>query len=84
MLFVDWWYKPPVKPPAPRLDPSQVATTTYNVTAMPVNVGWSLRVESVGRTTCSHMGEIETAARELIVSSLGMPPERVLINIIVS
>ncbi|MFE4869165.1 hypothetical protein [Streptomyces sp. NPDC056682] len=85
-LLVAWWYKLRVRqlvePPVGRLDPAQVATTIYTVTATPMTVGWSLKVATVGQTTCAHMGDIERAARELVVHRLGMPPERVHIHVI--
>ncbi|WP_275404921.1 hypothetical protein [Streptomyces sp. SID10815] len=31
--------------------------------------------------TCRHLGEVEDIARERIVFSTGMPPERVLIEV---
>lgn len=58
-----------------------VATTTYEVLASPTRDGWSLRVQDVGSTTCKHLGEAESAARDLIAFCTGMPQERIRVEI---
>ncbi|MET8114037.1 hypothetical protein [Streptomyces prasinus] len=68
------------KPAAP-LDPAMVATMTYTVVVAPTRDGWDLKVQDVGKTACVHLGEVESTARELIVFSTGMPPERILLDV---
>ncbi|MEU0525987.1 hypothetical protein [Streptomyces niveus] len=63
------------------MDAYSVATMTYRVAAKPTAQGWDLKVGGVGRTTCSNLGEVESAARAYVVRMTGMPPERVLIEI---
>ncbi|MFI6494791.1 hypothetical protein [Streptomyces sp. NPDC050564] len=58
-----------------------MATTTYDVLASPTSVGWSLMVQYVGKTTCKHLGEAESAARDLIIFHTGMPQERIRVKL---
>ncbi|GAA5078679.1 hypothetical protein GCM10023336_70610 [Streptomyces similanensis] len=71
----------PKRRPAAPLDPAMVATTTYTVTVTPTRDGWSIRMGGGTFLTCRHLGEVEDIARERIVFSTGMPPERVLIEV---
>ncbi|MEU7366626.1 hypothetical protein AB0B92_13685 [Streptomyces hygroscopicus] len=38
-------------------------------------------MEHVGKTTCGSLGEIESAARELIIFWTGMPTERIVLDV---
>ncbi|WP_406357447.1 hypothetical protein OHB56_33585 [Streptomyces sp. NBC_01635] len=58
-----------------------VATTTYTVWVTPTRDGWDLKMDSGGRATCRHLGEVEDIARERIVFYTGMPPERILLDV---
>lgn len=71
----------PKRKAAAPLDPDTVATTTYTVWATPTRDGWDLNVQSGGRATCRHLGEVEDIARERIVFYTGMPPERILLDV---
>ncbi|MEU1454408.1 hypothetical protein [Streptomyces avermitilis] len=78
MLKLD---REPKREPAALLDPAMVATTTYTVAAIPTREGWDLKVQGVGKTTCAHLGEAESAARKLITFYTGMPSERILVDV---